>query len=241
MGFSESPYSVDVRSHSSIHRLEDCLRDILGLPFSATLSRSQSCIILRARQVDPYVISYVGRLSSSRRFDIASPWLASLLARFRFLPLALGAGGPRPPVNIPPPGFGSCSILSHAVPGAASLPRLRPRCPEPHWIVSLFAAIRVSGISHPICCRSLPSLSGARNPHKAKRPSSPGGDRAPPEVALPRATELPLSSPRSDRAPPGATELPRGPRSSPEGHGSDLPASTPPCHACRAQLKASDA
>ena len=150
---------MDVRSHSSIHRLEDCLRDILGLPFSATLSRSQSCIILRARQVDPYVISYVGRLSSSRRFDIASPWLSSLLARFRFLPLALGAGGPRPPVNIPPPGFGSCSILSHAVPGAASLPRLRPRCPGPHWIVSLFAAIRVFGISHPICCRSLPSLS----------------------------------------------------------------------------------
>ena len=159
MGFSESPYSVDVRSHSSIHRLEDCLPDSLGLPFSATLSRSQSCIILRARQVDPYVISYVGRLSSSRRFDVASPWLASLLARFRFLPLALGAGGPRPPVNIPPPGFRSCSILSHAVPGAASLPRLRPRCPEPHWIVSLFAAIRVSWISHPICCRSLPSLS----------------------------------------------------------------------------------
>ena len=43
---------------------------------------------------------------------------------------------------------------------------------------------------------------------KTGRPSSPGGDRAPPDVALPGATELPLS----DRAPPGATELPRGPR-----------------------------
>ena len=40
----------------------------------------------------------------------------------------------------------------------------------------------------------------ARNPHKAERSSSPGGDRAPPEL------------PWSDRAPPGATELPRGPR-----------------------------
>ena len=48
--------------------------------------------------------------------------------------------------------------------------------------------------------RARPQPPGARNPHKAKRPSSPGGDRAPPEVALPRATELPLSSPRSDRA-----------------------------------------